>query len=91
MMTTHKRCFENEKEYCVMAEDAANAAVEKVFKIFGVDVHDPQQVKEFQEDIRFGGLLRKLANKFAMGAVGALAVAFIAALFYGIASKLGVK
>jgi len=87
----HKRCFEDHKEYCVMAEDAADAAVKKVFAILGVDIDNPKEVEAFREDLRFGKTLRIVANKFLLGVVGAAAIGLVGAIWYGIQGKLGVK
>lgn len=71
------------------AADAANQAVRKVFAILGVDIDEPAQVAEFQEDLRFGRKLRRIADHGTMALVGAFAIAVGAAIWVGITSKLG--
>lgn len=44
---------------CTQANEAADAAVKKVFAILGIDIDDPKQVEEFRQDLRFAGSLRQ--------------------------------
>lgn len=74
-----------------VAETAADLAVAKVFSIFGVDVTKPDQVAEFQEDIRFGRKLRRIADHGTLALFGAFAVGLCAALWSGITGKMGVR
>jgi hypothetical protein len=79
-------------ETCVFAtnsaDQAAKKAVKDVFYLLGVDVTDPVQVKEFQEDLRFGGKVRKAAEKgfvpFIILVLGMIGTAFIVGIKYGI-------
>ena len=48
---------------CKYAMQAADIAVTKVFAILGVDIDDPKQVSNFQEDLRFSKSFRILAGK----------------------------
>ena len=68
--------------------DAADLAVKKVFFLLGVDVENAESVKEFQEDLRFGSRLRKLANHGSIGIVGLLVLGLMTALYSGIISSL---
>lgn len=74
------------REKCPHAELAAENAVEKTFAILGVDVHNPQQVSQFQDSLRFGDKLRRTADKGIMPlflTVAALiGAAFIAGMTY---------
>jgi len=72
-----------------VAEEAADRAVREVFAKFGVDIDKPDQVAEFQADLRFGSRLRRIADHGAMAMVAALGVGVLAALWAGITSKLG--
>lgn len=74
-----------------IASKAADLAVKEVFAILGVDVTKPDQVAEFQEDLRFGRKLRRIADHGAMAFFGAAFVAMAAALWVGITSKMGVR
>ena len=74
---------------CPHAEAAAESAVKKVFAILGVDVDTPKEVEEFRANLRFGAGLRRAADKGALAIIGAVAVAFLAALWGGIIGKLG--
>ena len=72
---------------CEHAEDAAQMAVKKTFAILGVNIDDPRQVSEFQQDLRFGRRLRGLADKGVVPAIlvllGLVSAAFIAGLIQG--------
>lgn len=63
-----------------IARKAADTAVCKVFAILGVDIADPRQVEEFRQDLRFGGKLRRAADK---GFMAALVVGFGVLLLAG--------
>ncbi|SDE20641.1 hypothetical protein [Desulfuromonas thiophila] len=72
---------------CPQAVEAAEKAVAKTFAILGVDIHDPAQVAEFQDDLRFG---RKVRRSFERGLfpafltiIGLIGAAFIAGLRFG--------
>jgi hypothetical protein len=73
-------CNVNEKEVCVYAHRAADNAVRKTFAILGVDIDEPEQVKQFQQDLRFGSFLRRAAEK------GMLAL--VVAAFVGVGSLI---
>ena len=53
-----------------IANSAAKIAVQNVFAILGVDIDDPRQVEEFRQDLRFGGRLRRAADKGFMMSLG---------------------
>ena len=53
-----------------IAREAAKTAVHNVFAILGVDVDDPRQVEEFRQDLRFGGKLRRAADRGFIMSVG---------------------
>lgn len=76
---------------CGFADAAAERAVEKTFAILGVDVNKPEQVREFQESLRFGDRLRRAADRGVLAFVTSLVVALLAALWIGVKSKLGVN
>ena len=69
---------------CRFSEDAARKAVKEVFAILGVDVDNPLQVSEFQQDLRFGRLMRCAANK------GFIAVVVLTATSIGVATWVGI-
>lgn len=73
---------------CIAAEAAADTAVKKTFAILGVDIEDPQQVKRFQDSLRFSEKLNNIADKSATTFVLALVMASVAALLLGIKTKL---
>lgn len=73
-----------EDDRCKYSDDAAERAVKRVFAVLGVDIEDPQQVAEFQQDLRFGRLMRCAANK------GFIAVVVLAATAIGVATWAGI-
>lgn len=73
---------------CQFANDAAERAVRKTFAILGVDVDRPEQVRDFQESLRFGDRLRKAADRGTLAFIGAVAVALAAALWLGLKTKI---
>lgn len=74
---------------CPHTQDAADRAVERVFAIFGVDVNVPKEVEAFRQDIRFGGRIRKMSDRFWLAVVGFIAGGLILALWDGIRIKTG--
>lgn len=70
-------------------QEAADRAVKKVFAMLGVNVDDPKSVAEFQEDLRFGSKMRRMADKGLMAFVVVAFSAIAAALWSGIVSKIG--
>ena len=70
-----------------VSEDAADRAVKKVFAILGVDIHKPESVEEFREDLRFGRKLRKLADHGTLVIVGLLFTGLAWAVFEGFISR----
>ena len=75
-------------EKCKYSEEAADRAVKKVFSVFGVDVDDPKQVMEFQQDLIFGRKFRLLADKGLFALVGAIFVGAGVALWFGLSSMI---
>lgn len=73
---------------CPHALVAADLAVEKTFAIFGVDVNDPKQVKEFQASLWFSDRLRKISDKSVTAVVVATVVFLLSALGLGIKQKI---
>jgi hypothetical protein len=82
-------CKQNQQpvEFCQFADEAAKKAVRDTFAILGVDIDNPVQVAEFQDDLRFG---RKIRRRFEQGigsaflvVLGMIGAAFIAGLSYG--------
>ena len=63
-------------------------AVRKVFAILGVDVDKPESVAEFQEDLRFGKKLRRIADHSLFALFGLVAVGVGAALWAGVVGKI---
>jgi hypothetical protein len=88
-MTIEKTpCEQPDIPECKYSKRAAREAVKETFAILGVDVSDPKQVAEFQQDLRFGRSMRCLANKGLMAAFAAICVAMVAALGVGVASRI---
>ncbi len=69
---------------CQTADDAADRAVKKTFSILGVDVDSPKEVREFQESLRFGDKLRRIADKGLMGTVVAIGTLIGGAIVYAL-------
>lgn len=76
------------EERCEFAEEAADVAVKKVFAILGVDVHNPESVEEFRQDLRFGKRLRKVTDHGLLAVVAILGAAICAAVWTGIVESL---
>lgn len=70
-------------------QDAADKAVKKVFAILGVDIDKPESVEEFRAYLRFGKKMRKAADHGFLAFIAVVAVAFAAAAWAGITTKLG--
>lgn len=81
-------CNARPGDNCDYADHAAQKAVKKTFAILGVDIDRPEQVKEFQESLRFSDRLRKYADKGFMVLAGAVALAMAGALWVGITTKI---
>lgn len=83
-MTTCQEDYQgrDRRTRCDHADAAAEAAVAKTFAILGVDIKDPKQVKEFQENLRFGERLRIIADKSIFGIVSAVMTLLVGALWY---------
>ncbi|CCG09702.1 unnamed protein product [Pararhodospirillum photometricum DSM 122] len=60
----------------------------KVFELLGVDVSDPKQVEEFRRDLRFGGTMRRAADRGLGTAVTIIATGVLAALWLGLQAKV---
>lgn len=75
-------------ENCPQAQQAADAAVCRVFAILGVDVDDPEKVEEFRMDLRFGRSLRRAADRGMLAIVGLVAVALAGAVWAGIVANI---
>ncbi len=73
-----------------IARDAAKCAVQNVFAILGVDVDDPRQVEEFRQDLRFGGKLRRAADRGFIMAVGVGLSVILFAAYSTVSAKFGV-
>lgn len=84
------QCDKDDDNYdgCPHASKAAEIAVRKVFAILGVNVNEPKEVANFQENLRFGANMRRAADKGALAIVGAFAVALGAALWVGVVNML---
>lgn len=78
-----RRDIDRRTPVCQYSEDSAKKAVRDVFAILGVDVERPEQVREFQESLRFGDFLKKAANKSVFAVVSTIVAAVMLALWYG--------
>ena len=87
-MVAKGSCQEDANRECPQADQAADRAVRKVFAILGVDVDKPESVEDFREDLRFGKKLRKAADHGFLALIGIMVVAFAAAVWAGIVSKV---
>lgn len=74
-----------------LCQEAADRAVAKVFAILGVDVHKPESVEEFREDLRFGKRLRRASDHGMLAIIGLISVGLAAALWTGIVTRVGGK
>lgn len=71
-----------------VSEESADRAVRKVFAILGVDIHKPESVEEFREDLRFGKKLRKLADHGTLVLIGLLFTGLAWAALEGFISRI---
>lgn len=55
---------------CRLPEAAADAAVKKVFAIFGVNIDDPQQVQKLQDLLRFAATMKGVMGAIFYGSIG---------------------
>ena len=72
---------------CQEPRMAARHAVQEVFAIMGVDIYNPKEVANFQDSLRFGGAMLKLANKSMAAMVTTIAVLLVGSMVVGIAYK----
>ncbi|MCP5245673.1 MAG: hypothetical protein H6937_06920 [Burkholderiales bacterium] len=70
------------------SDDAAKKAVREVFRLFDVDVDDPKSIKEFREDLRFGGQMRKYADRGMIVLVTVVTGAMALALWEGLVANI---
>jgi len=73
---------------CPHALAAADMAVEKTFAIFGVNIHDPKQVKEFQASLWFSDRLRRIADKSMSAVIIATVLFLLGAVGLGLKQKI---
>lgn len=71
-----------------LVQAAAKEGVRQTFAMFGVDVDDPKEVEEFRRDLRFGGSMRRLADKSMASFVIVITVGLAGALLLGLKAKL---
>lgn len=80
---------EDESNLCPQAQAIADEAVERVFGIFGVDVHEARDVDEFRQNLWFAAQMRKTANHVLMTVLGLFLAAIVAALMSGMLKVVG--
>lgn len=68
----------------LVIERAATTAVERVFSMIGVDVHDTKDVQRFRDDLRFGAVIRAAAQKSAIAALTAIITLVVGALWFAV-------
>lgn len=73
---------------CQHADDAAEKAVKKTFAILGVDIDRPEQVRDFQESLRFGDKLRKASDKGFYVFVALFVSAIFGVMWLGVKERL---
>jgi len=71
------------------AKQSAEIAVRKTFAILGVDIDNPREVETFRQDLRFGGMLRRAAERGFIALVTAIVLGVVAAVWVGLQVKLG--
>ena len=62
----------------------ADAAVQRVFEIIGVDVHSPESVADFNADLRWGGKMRRATDRGVVVLVSAFFAGVGLALWAGL-------
>ena len=70
---------------CDIARGIADEAVARVFSIFGVDINNAGQVKEFQQTIWFGESIRKIWWKVALAfftSLGTFVASLLIAMYF---------
>ena len=74
-----------------VSAESADKAVKKVFAILGVDIDKPESVSEFQDDLRFGRRLRKMAEHGSLVVTALLVTGLIWAAFEGMIARISGK
>jgi len=77
------------RKRCDHADAAANKAVKQTFAILGVDIDRPEQVREFQQSLRFGELFHNAAKKGLFTLVSAIIGGLAVAMWYGFKISIG--
>lgn len=81
----NSKCSAND----VIAQQAAQKAVEQVFYHLGVDVKNPAQVEEFRKDLRFGGQIRRAVEKGVWSVVVVGIVIVLSAAWFALSNQIG--
>ncbi len=79
---------EQQTSACPNAQVVADAAVKKVFAILGVDIDEPKDVAEFQDDLRFGRKLRRNTDRGIVAVWVIVATGMASALWAGITGQI---
>jgi hypothetical protein len=74
-----------------ISERTIDLAVTKAFEHLGVDVNNPQDLKRFQEDLRFGGIFRDAATKGFFALLVAISGGIGLSLWLSFKQKLGIQ
>lgn len=82
-------CNLTDADVCKYAEESADRAVKKTFAILGVDIDKPEEVKQFQQDLRFGAFIRRAAEKGMLALVVAAFVGIGSLIIAGIMHNFG--
>lgn len=67
---------------------ASDESLKKVFYLMGVDVDDAKSVEAFREDLRFGGKLRKIAERSIIAFIGVVATAVAVFIIEAVRARL---
>jgi len=85
MSESNPNCPVGKDGHCSAADEAAKKAVCEVFAILGVNIHEPKEVQQFQDDLRFNRRIKNITDKGILVIVATsitLIVSFLAKLIW---------
>jgi len=80
-----------QEEHCPHADESADRAVRKTFAMFGVDINDPKAVAEFQQDMRFGGTMRRISDRVNITIITVIVAASVSGMLAMVWKKVSAE
>ena len=91
---SERRCIPHETGKCSFAEESAERSAEKAvkhtFAILGVDIDDPEQVQEFQNNLQFSAGIRKAVKQSWLAFWWGMGISIAAGMVFMIKKYMGV-